>query len=262
MTTKELLDRVWKFTTSQLDMTPTEAVALLWTGLVVLLPLWWAIRFWAMSDIPLVTTRRIRVSETPTDGQYVRITGRESGPVAFLLTLIHCATVYDFLVTDTYVRLTKKSLRWEVTDTIPIHNVSSSRLRQDRSFLYFLMSTLFAAAAGGLFFAPFLTRATNNTLQIPDPNPFAPPPPLVAPDVVINLLIVAVICRVLYEFSKRVSVECETSGGRAIGIACQYGWLGYFYYNINAIMCADQIINRLAACERRGKSATPGGREV
>lgn len=148
--------------------------------------------------------REFRVSRTPNTPTVIRIVGRISGVVNWLLTLLRLKPEVEFEVTQEAVSIRYSSLSGFRQFYVPVEHVCCTECGYQRS----VMALVFAA----LFSVGFLFNLLSGILSA-----FADRRSEASSDITIALgfLILDAIAAALYYFSKRIVLSIETeSGGR------------------------------------------------
>jgi hypothetical protein len=116
----------------------------------------------AQPEAPLLVLRRFKVSEAPPDGVFVDISGRPSGVLSWLLTVLRLDDETRLQVSATHISLKHASLRGQLETFVPLGQVGSTRCGFRRPLGMLVLSVLAALMSLVAFLYSRLAAGRNS----------------------------------------------------------------------------------------------------
>lgn len=156
----------------------------------------WRERKGFVSGTPIVL-KRFRLSQDPAAGAVIEITGRVSGVVSWILTLLRVEPEFQFTATRDSVSIRRESLRGTQHTFVPLSAVTGTNCGYQRSILAFAFAVYFAFDCVSYLLVGFLS---NNRDEVGTNMGLA-----------FGFLILAGIAALIYFLSKKVGLWIESS---------------------------------------------------
>jgi hypothetical protein len=166
---------------------------IVWVGaIIVVAVIWWRGRRSSYVSGTLVVLKRFHVNEDPSAKAAVEITGRISGIVSWVLTLLRLEPEFELTVTDSEATIRSGSLSGILHMCIPIGKISASICGYQRSILAFGFAILFSVGFVLNLLSGFFE---NDRSQVGSDMGYA-----------FGFLILAAVAALIYFLSRRIGI--------------------------------------------------------
>lgn len=173
---------------------------------------------------PVLVLRKFEVSESGPVA--VRIEGRPSGLVAWLLTTIGMDTLTTLTVTQRQVSFTAASLSGEMHQVIPVSRVSSTHCGYSQPVWMLVLAALIVVLS--------LLSAMGRSGS--------------AETVLVGLIFALVLAAVFW-FQKKIAITIETSGGMLLGLSFKPSAVEMVSVTLQQAIAATERINALVLAD-------------
>lgn len=174
---------------------------------------------------PTLVLRRFYVNESPADDVYLNITGRASGLIGWLLTVLGLDAETNLLVTGKEINLISSSLAGNIHKLVPVSKISSSHCGFKKPIGFLI------AGAGILLLGLGDFRG------------------------LIICIIISLALVLIYYLQKKLAITIETFGGTTMGVVFKPSIIENVSVDMNMAFRAISVINQLV-CEQN-KSSRP-----
>ncbi len=191
---------------------------------------------------PALAISKFDVNESGPGGVYVEIIGRPSGLLSWMLTSIGFDTETTLRVTDDGIHLKSSSLFGQVRQEVTHQSISSTQCGYAKSFWFLVGGVAFGILAlaqafknltGSDFFGAYQRRIGTATLI---------------------LGLIAIVLLLVYWFSRKLLISCETSGGSHLGITMKPSMIEHVSVSADEAQQVIKIISRLVVNHQMQRS--------
>jgi hypothetical protein len=208
---------------------------------------------------PTLVLRRFDLQESPRDGVFIRIAGRPSGIIYWLMTVLRLSEETSLEVRGDRFSLRSASLRGQAHDVVPLTSIASTSCAYTRPIwcLFVAGAALLSGIVGGLgtfgaFFGAAFEGGSAAERAAGAFGGFAL--------AVIGAAIFSAIFLVTYWLSRKLLLAVETNGARVVGVIFKPSVIENVSVDIHRAMQAVELLNRKVLESRGAPLPEPAGR--